>query len=619
MSPRRPAVVRTIAAVAVGAIVASIVIGVTLWKQGAGASATTTAPIVAKTPGDAYPGNPTEEARLVQAESQRLVYVRTVSSAARWRVDGLTGPYRIRTGNTFTLVLPAQAQPYTIADLISLAPDTFVQQSPNIYLLKENIAVLAGATLEMTSTAGLTIRMDSSPDVFVSIVSLGGSVSVLGTPTSPVTLTSWNTATNAVDTNTADGRAYIRVIGGHASLAYANVSNLGFWSGDTGGLSLTGTDTVATFDAQNPDATAADGSSNVAGAQLVPSSDLSALSEGSSQSQSLVSAGIDHVAFNGNAFGLFVTNADGVAIHDTEISHSLVDGLVLHRFVSDATISTTSSTANAVDGFTVGRSSSHVTFTNVTAASNGGNGISIDGQSLATGPNATGTAVQTYGSNSVTGSTITGNKRYGLEISGGRNTKVTSTTLARNDIGIVVNHAATNVEITGNSFTNQVNQAIAVRDTVLNASVTKNLIVGGNTGVYVRNASALLTANKISRVTNHGVSLVGNASAVHVVGNTVAGYGSKALWVAKATGVDLGKNNTDGWHPAPTVTTVVNWVFQPLTIVWLLLGALLLGTALSRRRKPKVRGIRHPYAEQVPLTSLTPGIISREALGRGRG
>ena len=43
-------------------------------------------------------------------------------------------------------------------------------------------------------------------------------------------------------TVTDDGRAYLRSIGGQISIEHAEISSLGFWSGRTGGLALTGTD-----------------------------------------------------------------------------------------------------------------------------------------------------------------------------------------------------------------------------------------------------------------------------------------------------------------------------------------------------------------------------------------
>ncbi|MPY11404.1 right-handed parallel beta-helix repeat-containing protein [Arthrobacter bussei] len=554
--------------------------------------------------GELYPGDPRSEARIVRSEEERLVYVRTIASAARWRVDGLEGPYRLQTGATTTLVLPARTDPYTTADLLTLAPDTFTQLASSTFVLTENIVVLAGATLSLSGDEGTTLRMQSDEDAFVSIVALGGSLSIAGTPTSDLDITSWDGSGS--DEDTSDGRAYVRVIGGHASFAHTTVSSLGFWSGNTGGLALTGTDTPGTF----PDAagTTADAVAP-AGARLLPDEDLRSLADQTDLDYSVVTAGIDGLTVRDNAFGLFVTNARDIAIRDTAISGSLVDGLVLHRSVTDATITTTTSSDNAVDGITVGRSSTRVDLHEVTASGNGRNGISLDGQPLADGPNAVGTAVVTYGGNRVVRSTVADNGRYGVEVSGGENLRLTGNTIRGNEVGVVVNYGAERVGIIDNEIRDQRLQGIAVREPGAQADIRRNTISGGDTGVYVRDATATVSGNTMHSLSGHGVSLLGNVPDTEVTGNDVGGYGTVAIWDETSTGALVEENELLDWHPAPTVHSVVNSVFQPLTFVWLVLGLLLLATAVTRKRHLRVRTIRNPYEERVPLTALSRGII----------
>ncbi|MDQ0734021.1 right-handed parallel beta-helix repeat-containing protein [Arthrobacter agilis] len=553
--------------------------------------------------GELYTGDPRSEARIVQSEEERLVYVRTIASAARWRVDGLEGPYRLHTGATNTLVLPARTEPYTTADLLQLAPDTFKQVAASTFLLSENIVVLPGATLSLNGAEGVTVRMQSDEKAFVSIVALGGSLAMAGTPDADVSLTSWNGV--GADTDTSDGRAYVRMVGGHAAFSHTTVSSLGFWSGNTGGLALTGTDTAGTFQ----DATAAPDPVAPAGARLLPEADLQSLADQADLDYSVVTAGIDNLTVRDNAFGLFITNARDVAIRDTEIRGSLVDGLVLHRSVTDATITGTTSSDNAVDGITVGRSSMRVQLQDVTARGNGRNGISLDGQPLADGPNAVGTAVVTYGSNRVVKSTISDNGRYGVEVSGGENLRLTGNTIRGNEVGVVVNYSAKGVNIIDNEIRDQDQQGIAVRDTGAVADIRRNRISGGDTGVYVRDASASITGNTMSSLAGHGVSLRGNVPDTRVTGNDVGGYGTTAIWDETSTGALVEENELLNWHPAPTVHSVLNSVFQPLTFIWLLLGGLLVATAFTRKRHLRVRTIRNPYEERVPLTALSRGIV----------
>jgi hypothetical protein len=564
-----------------------------------------------------YPGDPDREARLVDQEAERLIYVRTVASAARWRVEGLEGPYRLHTGSTYTLVLPARAQPYTEVDLATLMPQGFARQADGVYVLSENVVVMAGAHLSLVAPdgpEGLDIRLESRRDHFVSIVALGGSLTVSGSETADVRLTSWNSEEQMVDTATADGRAYVRVLGGHASLARADISNLGFWSGNTGGLSLTGTDEVGTMLA-GPPAPPPATQAAASGARVLPDDVLAAWRVRAEQDYSVVTAGIEDVTLHGNAFGLFVSNARNVAVRDSAITGSLVDGLVLHRAVTDAEITRTTSSDNAGDGFNVGSSTTRIVFKDVTADNNGRNGISLDGRPLAEGPNAVGTAVQSYGGNRVSGSTVGANGRYGIELSGGSNLDVENNIITENEVGVVVHHGASGVSISRNEFRNQRRNAIAIRDEHASATVYRNTITGGDTGIYVRNASAEVTANVLDSISNHGITLIGDLNGTSVSGNTVAGDGSTAIWVEQSTGATVTDNNILGWAPAYTVEKAVGSFFQPLTLIWALLGGLLVITAVTRQKK--AAWIRSPYAERVPLTSLSRGIVDPdEAAGK---
>ena len=86
----------------------------------------------------------------------------------------------------------------------------------------------------------------------------------------------------------------------------------------------------------------------------------------------------------------------------------------------------------------------------------------------------------------------------------------------------------------------------------------------------------------------------------------------KRLWEGPR-GAAVSGNDLVGWRPAPSLESVTRSLFQPLTIVWLLVGLAILVTSLatvSHRR----RGIRHPYAERVPLASFTSGVVSRDSL-----
>ena len=656
-------------------VVVGVALGLLVGVVGSFAAVRLSTPDVAATPiakaaaaASTYPGDAELEAQLVQLESQRLVFVRTVAATAHWNPAVVGGPFRVQTGSSYTLVLPSREEPYGLGDLEALAPDTFRPEPDGGYLLSESIVVLAGATLALRppdDSDGLRVRMKSDETAFVSIVTSGGQLRVEGRDDAPVEFESWNPALGGTDTETADGRAYLRVIGGRAAIAHTDFADLGFWSGTTGGLAFTGTNDTADFDAllaereadEQRDVTADDAGAAtsgsawgsavlsetqetgsqpvvdpqpVAGAQTLAATagpefptgaatgaggdPQAAGAEAAAQPDpaSLVKARLDHVTVTGNAFGLFATSADGIVVRDSAISGSLIDGLVFHRHVTDSAVTRTSSTDNAVDGFSLARSSTGIDFTDVTATGNGRDGLALDGQPLAQGPSATGTEVQEFGNNRVTGSEVADNGRYGIAVSGGRDITVSSNVVRGNESGIVVDQSAAGVQIVANHFADQARQAIALRDGV-SAEVVTNRISGGDTAVYVRNAAATVQNNTIAEVSNHAVTLVGDAGDAAVERNKIAGHGSIPIYEEQSTGGTVQHNDTVDWRPAPSIDTVVNAIFQPLTLVWIVLGLLVLITALSPAGR-RATSIRHPYAERAPLSTFTKGIVSRDSI-----
>lgn len=632
-----------------------------------GSSARAAAPV-------AYPGDPDAEAALVAAEDRRLVEVRSIANGAQWTGASQWRPYRLETGTTYTLVLVEREAPYSFDDLLELAPQTLVRQPDGSYLLGENIVVEEGATLDLTSDDGLRLNLTSTDDAFVSIVTLGGDLTVVGTAENPTVVSAWDPRTGTVDADTSDGRAYVRVIGGYAELRHATFDHLGFWSGTTGGVSLTGTDlphtapgsqdlsagevaapeeptvtdtptgAVATGDVASPGTvapetatedsagtgtpdTGAAGADTTAGTPLVapaakvfgtellptgagaPTLGLGADLSG----YSFVSAQIQDVTFSENAFGLFVMNAEGVVVSGSRIEDSLVDGLVMHRDVTASTVVATTSTGNAVDGFRLARSTSGIVLDRLTSTANGRNGISIEGTPLADGPSATGTGTQMSGANSVSESTVAGNGRYGIDVVGGTTIEVDANTVTDNPTGIVVSEGATAVELTDNTVEGADQQGISLRSAGTDAVVSGNTVLGGEIGIYARDAGGTFERNTVDDVTSHAITLVGTTGGSEVSDNTVGGRGPSAIDVARTTGVAVTDNSTEDWDSTKPLSTVLRQIFQPLTVVWLLLALLVLVTALTSLRHRNA-GVRHPYANRAPLTSLTQGVADPDEI-----
>ncbi len=567
-----------------------------------------------------YPGDPQAESKLVAAENARLIKVRALSDTAARLGVAQSGPYRLAVGTTPTLVLVARASAYTIDELTSIAPRTVSKMSDGSYLIAENIVVQQGATLQISSKAGMTVHLASGSKGFVSLVANGGNLVIHGSSAAPMRIDSWDTVTGKEDETTSDGRAYIRVYGGRAQFIDVEFTKLGFWSGLTGGVALTGTklidDLTAGGSAGGPDTSAGvttDKAPKALSGDMLPADGgLSTLTiDGSTDDYGYATGLIQGVTFRGDAYGFFVSNSDRVEIRDSVIEDSLVDGLVLHRDVSNSNVESTIARNNAQNGFRLARATSSVTFQRLHAIDNGRDGISLEGGPLADGPSATGIPTTVYGNNEVNSSTSTGNGRYGIEVVGGTNIVIAGNTVANNVMGIVVSKATTGISIKSNEVSQSQKQGIALKDSALDASVVDNKVSDTAIGIYVRDAGGNFEGNTITGVSNHGISLLGETGNSTIVNNNISGIGPSPIDVVRTTNSAVRGNDVGSWQGTKPLLVVLRSILQPLTILWILIALAVIVSLLVVRRRAT---IQDPFAGQAPLTSFTRGIVERERI-----
>jgi hypothetical protein len=569
----------------------------------------------------------------VDQEDRRLVQVRAVTAVAPLQGADWTKPYRLDTGSGYTLVLTQKTDDYTIGDLLQLAPQTFVRETDGAYLLTENIYLTSGAKLKLSNPGGLTIRMASSSLGFVSIVSFGGELILEGTPQAPTVITSWDPRTKQADTDVNDGRAYLRAIGGSFAMTYTTIGDLGFWSGRTGGLSLTGTDRPNTGDVTGPTHLTKDERHEAKAKRLAdgPAASPIAPESGGVVAQpsgplvtpdsrfdvpglSYISVKVTHSQIRGNAFGMFVSSANGITIADTTVERSRQDGVVMHRFASSAVIERTTSQHNGGDGFVLSRATEQVRISGSTAQGNAGNGFTLSGQPLASGPSASGASVASYGSNSVSNSVARDNGHYGIEILGGIDVGVQNNQVEGSEMGIVARQGAHQVAITGNHIRGQERQGIAIRDGVTAATVTGNIIDRADTAIYVRNSVAEVRGNTIQNASNHGVTLVGGTAGSTISYNIIAGVGPSALDVSRTDDdVTIRENQLFAWHDTSSFWIRFRHYASPMTMLWAGIVALIMFSAVKGKRRMALRSSRHPYADKIPLGSVG----TRELAGTG--
>ena len=413
------------------------------------------------------------------------------------------------------------------------------------------------------------------------------------------------------------------------SIANARLSDLGFWSGRTGGLSLTGTDRpdagslygLADSLKVGPvgsDTPAVSGNKNSPLGRVLPAGDLPVPSVSlDAPEYSYVSAAISDTVVDGNAFGLFVSGANGLDVRSSAFDNNLVSGLVLHRYVVNAVVEKTKATGNAEDGILLARATTGIVLSQVTASHNARNGVTMSGLPLAMGPSATGTSLASYGNNALSNSQVSENGRYGVEVIGGSNVSVLANDIDSNEVGVVVRDVAEGVDVVGNDVSNSMTQGIALRDGVLSATVSGNIVTGGTTSVYVRDAVAKIKHNTLNDADTHAVSVVGDVGSTILDENTISGRGPSAIETERAPDVNTGDwtNNTSGWEDTTPFLVTLKRFAQPLTVLWILLGALLLFSAAhgARSRGTKV----HPYADKRPVSDGVPAQAERVPEGIG--
>jgi nitrous oxidase accessory protein NosD len=487
------------------------------------------------------PADGAAQADLVEGEDERLF-------AAVARIEPGTAPSEVPSapGRPGTVVLPARVAPYDLPALVGVG--AVVAQPDGGYLVQRNVLVGPGAQLRI-SAPGTTLRMLSAPEGFTSLVGFRATVALEGADGRPLTLTSWDPARGAADTEPRDGRAYLRAIGGRLDLAQVRATDLGFWSGRTGGVAWTGSATE--------------------------------VSTGSARD----------CAFVGNHYGVFTTRSTGLLINGGEVRGSAMDGIAVHKESEGTQVWRVTTTRNAGNGIAVSKGARQVSVREVTATGNLRNGVYLDGSPQAGGPNASGASAAAGGGFVVDGSTVSGNAEHGILVARARGAELTRNTVSANRDGVVVRGTADQVTLRENRISSPGGFGVAVRDGARGAVIARNTITDAVTAVQVDDAVASVSGNEIDRVAAHAVSVKGASDGSEVLENRLAGRGPSAVDLARlatGAGVTVAGNDVRGFDvDRDDVRYLAAFVGNhPLILVWVLILLLPLATRvyLARRR-----------------------------------
>lgn len=514
--------------------------------------------------------NGTREAAAVGAEDSRIRII--LHDASR-----LYQPEVVPTrGALPTLILTAGQNTYTAADLIQYG--ALVRLPHAAALLLDNVFVSANARLSLGGPGLRTLYLDSNTGGFASIVAWDGNLSFQGTGHHPMTIMSWDRAVGTPATDLGAGRPYIREVGGRMTLSNVRASNLGFWSGRTGGIAWTG-------DTKNPS-----------------------------------TGGAVDSTFTDDTYGAFVSRGSGITFRDDLFEFNQLDGLHIHRYSVNSLIVSSSASRNGGNGFVVSPATQATVLEGDVSEHNAGNGYFINGKPLATGASASGGSVAPGAGTILKASAALANDKMGILVEGGTGTVIEADEVCSAGTGIAVRYGVTNAVLTGNDIRCSPRSGLSIGPSTPGLMISGNTVVGSRTGVLIRDSGSIeLDNNRITGATIFGVSARGASSRVRGVGNTISGTGFRAVDArADASAPALSASNTTGWTYHARVTFWSYLFFHPLAALWLgILGLVFLAWAWSHRRRLPA----HPYAQstrwrgEASSTPVAdPGLVSVPAL-----
>lgn len=508
------------------------------------------------------PESAEKQAALVEAEDTRITQITSGSAPSQVPYEVAGGPQSLPT-----TVLTARSRAYDLAALQRLG--AVEKADDGAYVLIRSIVVGKGATLSLQDP-GTTLRLTSGTAGFASIVAFKGSLMLAGDATAQMSITSWDPATQSPDTDSTDGRAYVRAIGARMDVSRVAATDLGFWSGRTGGLAWTGS-------------SSAPSTGSMAGATI-----------------------------RGGHYGVFSSRTTDLVLSDSTLQGNDLDGLLVHRETTRLTARNVTSTENGRDGIAIVRGAEVIAVTGCTTSRNAGDGIRVDGSPLADEATAGGASTARGSGYTVERSTSVDNAGTGILTMSADKVTIAGNTVGGSTDGIVVRGPAADPKITGNTV-DAVGFAIAVRNSVTDAVLRDNTVRSAAVGMHITDSVADLGANSVT-ASRYGVSLVGNVSGTSVIANTLAGRGLAAVDLNRlgvAATADVAGNDDQRW--VVDRDEVAYWVDyaqgHPLLLLWLLILLLPIAARVWAKRR-RERTVSHPYQ------NVAPGPAESEALAR---
>jgi hypothetical protein len=492
--------------------------------------------------------NATTEAAAVSAEDARI---RVMLHDAGHIYEPELIPTR---GALPTLVLTAGQGSYTVGDLVEYG--AVVLLPDDTALLLDNIFVSTNASLDIGGNGLRALYLDSGSGGFATIVAWGGNLRFRATGDQPLTIMSWDRATNSPAADVGDGRSYIREVGGTMTLNDVRASYLGFWSGRTGGVAWTGL--------------------------------LGGPSKG----------GATDSTFTGDTYGAFVSRGNGVSFNRDLFEFNELDGLHIHRYSVGSSVIASSASRNGGNGFTVSPATQNIVLSGDVSEHNAGNGYFVDGRPIATGASASGGSVAPGSGTVIRNSSALDNAEIGILVEGGTGTVVAADQVCSSLTAIAIKEDVTDAVVTGNYIGCHARTGLSIGPFAPDLMLSGNTVTGPRIGVLINSSGAVEVDNNIiTGATVFGITARGASAQLTGVNNVISGTGFHAVDNRADAGPPaLSGTNDSAWAHHTRITFFSYLRFHPLAALWLsVLIVVLAAWAWSRRRHPPA----HPYEASI--------------------
>jgi len=381
-----------------------------------------------------------------------------------------------------TIVLSPRPEPYTLAEVRDSVPDAF-ETVDNILLVKASIEVPRNSELIVDGTTTPDLRLLSTPAGFVTMIAQGGTLKFQGTQQAPLSVSSWDPGTSAVDELFVDGRSFLLAMGGRMDISHTDIGHLGFGTGTSSGAAWRSDD-------------------HTVDSEVIPSVGT-----------------VSNSVLHHNWFGAYTFEATGMQWIGNTFAYNAAYGFDPHDLSNDFLVERNVAHHNGRHGFIFSRGCDRNILRDNLAYNNRGHGFMIDdGRSEDT--SYADAARLPSNNNQLVNNRAYNNDGSGIEIEGGTGTVVKGNVLEDNHVGVRVKSDASAL-IEKNRISDSALAGVDVLDGSGSVKIANNSVSGGWAGIALgRQHSATLEKNTLVD-TSTPVAVAGQAVREANIGSTI--------------------------------------------------------------------------------------------------